>query len=59
MKPAPEVTSPGVDRPLTTEKHFRRARGRKVEIELADGEALATHRRGGRRDGQPGGPEAQ
>ena len=31
-----EVTSPGVDRPLTTEKHFRRARGRKVEIELAD-----------------------
>lgn len=36
-----EVTSPGVDRPLTTEKHFRRARGRKVEIELADGEALA------------------
>lgn len=36
-----EVTSPGVDRPLTTEKHFRRARGRKAEIELADGEALA------------------
>ena len=31
-----EVTSPGVDRPLTTEKHFRRARGRRVEIELAD-----------------------
>jgi ribosome maturation factor RimP len=24
-----EVSSPGVDRPLTTEKHFRRARGRR------------------------------
>ena len=24
-----EVTSPGVDRPLTVEKHYRRARGRK------------------------------
>ena len=35
-----EVTSPGVDRPLTAEKHFRRARGRKVEITLADGTAL-------------------
>ncbi len=32
-----EVTSPGVDRPLTSEKHFRRARGRKVELALADG----------------------
>ena len=32
-----EVSSPGVDRPLTTEKHFRRARGRKVELELSDG----------------------
>lgn len=31
-----EVSSPGVDRPLTEEKHFRRARGRKVDIELAD-----------------------
>ena len=29
-----EVTSPGVDRPLTTEKHYRRARGRKVELTL-------------------------
>ena len=36
-----EVTSPGVDRPLTAEKHFRRARGRRVEIGLADGTALA------------------
>ena len=31
-----EISSPGVDRPLTTEKHFRRARGRKVELALAD-----------------------
>lgn len=32
-----EVTSPGVERPLTAERHFRRARGRKVELVLADG----------------------
>jgi ribosome maturation factor RimP len=31
-----EVSSPGVDRPLTSEKHFRRARGRKVELALVD-----------------------
>jgi ribosome maturation factor RimP len=31
-----EVSSPGVDRPLTTDKHFRRARGRKVELTLTD-----------------------
>jgi ribosome maturation factor RimP len=36
-----EVTSPGVDRPLTTEKHYRRARGRKVEVTLSDGSQLA------------------
>jgi len=36
-----EVTSPGVDRPLTTEKHYRRARGRKVEITLSDGSQLS------------------
>jgi ribosome maturation factor RimP len=35
-----EVTSPGVDRPLTTEKHYRRARGRKVEMTLSDGSQL-------------------
>lgn len=35
-----EVTSPGVDRPLTTDKHFRRARGRRVELTLADGGEL-------------------
>ncbi|BBY60106.1 ribosome maturation factor RimP [Mycolicibacterium sarraceniae] len=32
-----EVTSPGVERPLTTEKHFRRAHARLVDAELADG----------------------
>ena len=32
-----EVSSRGVDRPLTSEKHFRRARGRKVELALTDG----------------------
>jgi ribosome maturation factor RimP len=35
-----EVTSPGVDRPLTEEKHFRRAHGRKVELTLTDGSQL-------------------
>ncbi|WP_205877405.1 ribosome maturation factor RimP [Mycobacterium camsae] len=36
-----EVSSPGVERPLTTEKHFRRARGRKVDLALSDGSQLA------------------
>ncbi len=45
-----EVTSPGVDRPLTTEKHFRRARGRKVEMTLSDGTTL-TGRLGGQTRG--------
>ena len=44
-----EVSSPGVDRPLTTDKHFRRARGRKVEIALSDGSQL-TGRVGETRD---------
>lgn len=35
-----EVTSPGVERPLTTEKHFRRAHGRKVEMTLSDGSTV-------------------
>ncbi|ORW24516.1 ribosome maturation factor RimP [Mycolicibacter nonchromogenicus] len=35
-----EVSSPGVGRPLTTAKHFRRAHGRKVELTLTDGSAL-------------------
>lgn len=45
-----EVTSPGVDRPLTEEKHYRRARGRKVELTLSDGSRL-TGRLGETRDG--------
>jgi ribosome maturation factor RimP len=44
-----EVSSPGVDRPLTSEKHFRRARGRKVEVGLSDGSQL-TGRVGETRD---------
>lgn len=32
-----EVTSPGVDRPLTEPRHFRRNRGRLVELTGADG----------------------
>jgi ribosome maturation factor RimP len=35
-----EVSSPGVDRPLTSEKHFRRARGRKADVTLADGSEM-------------------
>jgi ribosome maturation factor RimP len=41
-----EVSSRGVDRPLTSEKHFRRARGRKAELTMADGSRL-TGRIGG------------
>lgn len=44
-----EVSSPGVERPLTSAKHFRRARGRKVEVALADGSQL-TGRVGETRD---------
>ena len=32
-----EVTSRGVDRPLIAERHYRRARGRKIEVTLSDG----------------------
>ena len=35
-----EVTSPGVDRPLSTPAHYRRARGRRVELTLTDGSTL-------------------
>lgn len=31
-----EVTSPGIERPLTLERHWHRARGRRARIELAD-----------------------
>lgn len=44
-----EVTSPGVERPLTTEKHFRRNRGRKVQMALSDGSTM-TGRLGETRD---------
>ncbi|OBF05722.1 ribosome maturation factor RimP [Mycobacterium sp. ACS4054] len=44
-----EVSSPGVERPLTSEKHFRRARGRKVDVDLADGSRM-TGRVGETRD---------
>ncbi|KZM74810.1 ribosome maturation factor RimP [Nocardia terpenica] len=32
-----EVTTPGVDRPLTTPRHWRRAQGRKVRVALRSG----------------------
>ena len=32
-----EVTSPGVDRPLTEPRHWRRAKDRLVKIETSDG----------------------
>ncbi len=35
-----EVTSPGVDRPLTLPRHWRRASGRLVRATLTDGSAL-------------------
>lgn len=35
-----EVTSPGVDRPLTSPRHWRRARGRLVACTMSDASAL-------------------
>lgn len=35
-----EVSSPGVDRPLTELKHWRRAHDRLVEVQLRDGSVL-------------------
>ncbi len=35
-----EVSSPGVQRPLTASRHWRRAIGRLVRVECADGEVL-------------------
>ncbi|MGO4613347.1 ribosome maturation factor RimP [Nocardia sp. 2YAB30] len=32
-----EVSTPGIDRPLTADRHWRRARGRKVRISLHEG----------------------
>ena len=35
-----EVTSPGIDRPLTAPRHWRRAHGRLVRAELGGGEVV-------------------
>ena len=35
-----EVTSPGVDRPLTLPRHWRRNAGRLVKVDLKDGHAV-------------------
>ncbi|QOX81282.1 ribosome maturation factor RimP [Nanchangia anserum] len=35
-----EVTTPGIERPLETPRHFRRAQGHLAEIALADGTTL-------------------
>lgn len=35
-----EVTSPGVDRPLTERRHWARARGRLVRVDTSDGDLL-------------------
>lgn len=35
-----EVTSPGIDRPLTAPRHWRRNAGRLVSVTLADGSAV-------------------
>jgi ribosome maturation factor RimP len=32
-----EVTTPGIDRPLNADRHWRRARGRKVRVTLREG----------------------
>jgi ribosome maturation factor RimP len=45
-----EVTTPGIDRPLTSERHWRRARGRRVRM-VVDGVELVG-RVGGLRDGE-------
>ena len=36
-----EVSTPGIDAPLTQPRHWRRNRGRIAEISLADGSAIA------------------
>jgi ribosome maturation factor RimP len=35
-----EVSSPGVDRPLTEPRHWRRAAGRLVKVKVADGDII-------------------
>jgi len=36
-----EVSSPGVDRPLTLSRHWRRSRGRLVNVELTGGDKVS------------------
>lgn len=36
-----EVSTPGIDRPLTDRRHFKRARTRLVSFDLTDGSALS------------------
>ncbi|MGC5258511.1 ribosome maturation factor RimP [Gordonia sp. DT218] len=43
-----EVTSPGVDRPLTAARHWQRARGRKVAVEIAADDDASPRRVTGR-----------
>lgn len=47
-----EVSSPGVDRPLTEPRHWRRAIGRLVEIQFADGTTIKARIRDVRDDGE-------
>lgn len=46
-----EVSTPGVDRPLTTPRHFRRAQGRLVTVVLAQGGTVTGRVRGAEQDG--------
>lgn len=46
-----EVSTPGVDRPLTTPRHFRRAQGRLVTVALTEGGAVTGRVRGAGDDG--------
>ena len=46
-----EVTSPGVDRPLTEPRHWRRAHDRLVRVEMADGSTVEGRIRGMSDDG--------
>lgn len=48
-----EVSSPGVDRPLTQPRHWQRARGRLVVVDLLDGTTV-TGRVGASGDGPDG-----
>ncbi len=46
-----EVSSPGVDRPLTLPRHWRRNQGRLVKITLAEGETFTGRVRSGDDEG--------